>query len=464
MFEGLSGRLLKVFDGLSSRGVLSENDVTNALREIRIALLEADVALPVVKSFIENIKEEAVGEKILKSIKPGEVVVKIVYDRLVKLLGSDEDAEIKLSKPPATLLLVGLQGSGKTTTAGKIALKLKREKKKVLLCSLDIRRPAAMEQLQQLAKSIDTPVLSFTENEKISSIITRALKEAKESICDLIIFDTAGRTTLNEELMQEIQDIYNLSKPSEVLLVADSMTGQDSVNIAKSFSEKINLTGIVLTRIDGDSRGGAALSMRQITGKPIKFLGVGEKLQELEVFSATRVANRILDMGDIVGIVEKAEQAFDEEESKRIAKKLSKGDFDLEDFRKQLDQMKKMGGMKGIMSMLPGIKKAKKMIDSSNFDDKSFLSMEAIISSMTIKEKKNTKIINGSRKKRIASGSGTKIQEVNRLLKQFKGMQTMMKKMRGAGGSKMFDMLGGNLGGSFDRTNLLSKIKNHSNL
>ena len=464
MFESLSGRLLKVFDGLSSRGVLNENDVNNALREIRIALLEADVALSVVKNFIENIREEAVGEKILKSIKPGEVVVKIVYDKLVDLLGSEEDSEIKFTRPPSTMLLLGLQGSGKTTTAGKIALKLKKEKKKILLCSLDIRRPAAMEQLQQLAKSIDVPILPFNIDESITSIIGRAIKEAKEVMYDLVIFDTAGRTTLNEDLMIEIQDIYDLSKPSEVLLVVDSMTGQDSVNIAKSFSERVDLTGIVLTRIDGDSRGGAALSMRETTKKPIKYLGVGEKLQDLEIFSAQRVANRILDMGDIVGIVEKAEQAFDEEESKMMAKKLSKGDFNLEDFRKQLNQMKKMGGMKGIMAMLPGIKKAKKMIDSSNFEDKSFLSMEAIISSMTNIEKQNTKIIGGSRKKRIARGSGTQIQEVNRLLKQFKGMQKMMKKMKGPGGSKIFDMLGGNLGTSFDKSSLLNKIKNQNNL
>lgn len=447
MFNNLSDRILKTFDGLLGKGVLTEDDVSRAMREIRVALLEADVPLNIAKDFVEKIKEKAVGEKLLKSIKPGDLVVKIVHENLVKLLSCDlaEDKfTLSLNKNPAIILMVGLQGSGKTTTAAKIANLLQNKKNKVLLSSLDTSRPAAIEQLQQLAGSISVNSMNNSANDQIRNLIKNTLEEGKKSSSDIIIFDTSGRTNIDEKLLNELKEISNLTNPSETLLVTDAMIGQESVNVAKAFSEYVNVTGIVLTRVDGDSKGGAALSMTTTTGKPIKFLGVGEKIGEIEAFSAKRLADRILDMGDIVGIVEKAEQEFDEKEAERMTKKMAEGNFNLEDFSKQLKQMQRLGGIKGILSLMPGVRKAKKALDNSNLEDKTFLRMSAIICSMTKKEKRNPKIINGSRKKRIAKGSGVDIQDVNRLLKQFKNMQAMMKKMSRHGMSGLEKMMGNN--------------------
>ena len=451
MFSNFSDRVLKTFDGLLSRGVLSENDVNSAMREIRVALLEADVPLNIAKDFVEKVKKKAVGEKLLKSVKPGDLVVKIVHDTLVELLSfnlKDEDFELLLNKNPSIILMVGLQGSGKTTTAAKLANLLKLKKKKVLLSSLDISRPAAIEQLNQLSQGISVDYMDNDPNKKVSELIEKTMEQAKALSTDVIIFDTAGRTNIDEALLNELRSIFKLTKPTETLLVTDAMIGQESINVAKAFSEYVDITGVVLTRVDGDAKGGAALSMSSITGKPIKFLGVGEKVEQIEVFSAKRIAGRILDMGDIVGMVEKAEQEFDEKEAEIMANKLAKGNFDLEDFKKQIYQMQKLGGIKGILSMLPGVRKAKKALENSNLEDKTFLRMCAIISSMTKKEKKNPKIINGSRKKRIANGSGVDIQDVNRLLKQFKNMQIMMKKMSRHGMSGLEKMMGNNFNSS----------------
>ncbi len=432
MFNNFTDRILNTFDDLTGRGVLTQNDVDRALREIRVAMLEADVPLTTAKEFVESIRQKAVGEKLLKSIKPGDLVVKIVRDNLVELLGKGlppEEFDLNVKKSPATILMVGLQGSGKTTTAAKLAYLLKNQSKKVLLSSLDIYRPAAIEQLEQLSNSIDVDVMPNDTKKTIGELIINTIKQAKDKYYDIIIFDTAGRTSIDEKMMIEVQDIQKKTNPNEILLVADSMTGQDSINIAKTFLKYVDISGIILSRVDGDAKGGAALSMTVSTGKPIKFLGIGEKISDFEKFSPQRVADRILDMGDIVGIVEKAEQEFDEKEAEKLAKKMSEGSFDLDDFSKQLLQMKKMGGIKGILSLMPGVRKAKKALESSKLEDKTFVRMGAIISSMTKKEKIYPKIINGSRKRRIANGAGVDIQEVNRLLKQFKNMQTMMKKI-----------------------------------
>ena len=451
MFSNFSDRVLKTFDGLLSRGVLTENDVNSAMREIRVALLEADVPLNIAKDFVEKVKKKAVGEKLLKSVKPGDLFVKIVHDTLVELLSfnlKDEDFDLLLNKSPSVILMVGLQGSGKTTTAAKLANLLKLKKKKVLLSSLDISRPAAIEQLNQLSQGISVDYMDNDPNKEVSELIEKTMEQAKVLSTDVIIFDTAGRTNIDEALLSELRSIFKLTKPTETLLVTDAMIGQESINVAKAFSEYVNITGMVLTRVDGDAKGGVALSMSSTTGKPIKFLGVGEKVEQIEVFSAKRIAGRILDMGDIVGMVEKAEQEFDEKEAEVMANKLAKGNFDLEDFKKQIYQMQKLGGIKGILSMLPGVRKAKKALENSNLEDKTFLRMCAIISSMTKKEKKNPKIINGSRKKRIANGSGVDIQDVNRLLKQFKNMQIMMKKMNKHGMSGLEKMMGNNFNSS----------------
>ncbi len=461
MFGNFTDRILNTFDALTGKGLLTEEDVTKALREIRVAMLEADVPLAVAKDFVEKIKEKAVGEKILKSIKPGDMVVKIVRDSLAELLGKNlpsESFDLSYKSAPSVFLLVGLQGSGKTTTAGKLSLLLKNDKKKVLLSSLDIYRPAAIEQLNQLAKSIEIDYMENNPNDEIANLVKNSFSKAKQMSHDIIIFDTAGRTTVDATLMEEIKEIQQITDPSEILLVADSMIGQESVNVAKSFQSYVDLSGIILTRVDGDSKGGAALSMTVSTGKPIKFLGVGEKISNLEKFSADRVANRILDMGDIVGIVEKAEKEINEKEAEQMANKLSKGNFDLEDFQKQLAQMKKLGGIKGILSLMPGVRKAKEAIENSNLEDKTFVRMGAIISSMTKKEKINPSIINGSRKKRIASGSGSEIQDVNRLLKQFKNMQDMMKKMSKYGIDGMEKMLSNNMG-TKNLGNMLNNLK-----
>ena len=461
MFNNLTDRIIKTFDNLTGKGVLSEQDVSNALREIRVALLEADVPLSIAKNFIEDIRKKATGEKLLKSIKPGDLVVKIVHDSLCDLLGanlSDELYEIGFKSSPTSIIMVGLQGSGKTTTCAKLANYLKKSKKNVLLASLDLSRPAAVEQLQQLAKSISIDAVHIDMKKSKKEIIDDSFKQAKELSKDVIIFDTAGRTTIDAELMSELKEISGQVMPSETLLVVDAMTGQDSVNIAKSFSEYINISGIVLSRVDGDSKGGAALSMTVETGKPIKFLGIGEKVTALEKFSARRVAGRILDMGDVVGIVEKAEQDFDDKEAEKLVKKINEGKFDLEDFKKQLDQIKKLGGIKGILSLMPGIRKAKKALDQTKLEDKSFLRMTAIISSMTKIEKKEPKLINGSRKRRIARGSGVDIQDVNRLLKQFKNMQLMMKKIRKKGFGSLEKMIPNNLS-SNNLGNIYNDIK-----
>lgn len=461
MFNNLSDRILKTFDGLLGKGVLTEDDVNNAMREIRVALLEADVPLKIAKDFVETIKTEAVGEKLLKSIKPGDLVVKIVHESLIKLLScnlEESDFELAIKKVPTVILMVGLQGSGKTTTAAKLANLLKNKKKKVMVSSLDISRPAAIEQLNKLANTIQVDFMQNSSENKISELIKNTFEEAKKNVCDVIIFDTSGRTNIDDKLLQELKDIKSLTMPTETLLVTDAMIGQESINVAKAFMEYVDITGTILTRVDGDSKGGAALSMTKTTGKPIKYLGVGEKIHEIEAFSAKRLADRILDMGDIVGIVEKAEQEFDEKEAEAMAEKMSKGSFDLDDFSKQLKQMKKMGGIKGILSLMPGVRKAKKALEKSNLEDKTFLRMSAIINSMTKKEKRNPKIINGSRKKRIANGSGVDIQDVNRLLKQFKNMQIMMKKMSKHGMSGLEKMMGDNLS-SNSLENIYSNLK-----
>jgi signal recognition particle subunit SRP54 len=392
--------------------------------------LEADVALPVARDFIKTVRERAVGEEVVKSVTPGQMVVKIVNDALVETLGS-EAVEINLNAvPPAPILMVGLQGSGKTTTTAKLAKRLvERDKKKVLMASLDTRRPAAMEQLKVLGQQISVPTLPIVEGQNPVDIAKRAMQAAKLQGFDIILLDTAGRMHVDEALMAEVKAVQAVANPVETLLVADSLTGQDAVNVAEQFNKRLNLTGIVLTRIDGDGRGGAALSMRAVTGCPIKLLGVGEKLDELETFHPDRIASRILGMGDVVSLVEKATENIDEEQAEQLAKKIQKGRFDLNDLLDQLRQISKMGGLDGLMAMLPGVGKMKKQIAAANIDAKLIKRQEAIILSMTAEERLKPKVIHASRKKRIAAGSGTSVQEVNRLLKQFKQMSGMMKKV-----------------------------------
>ena len=434
MFESLSGRLADIFDRLKRKGALSEEDVAAALREIRIALIEADVALPVVKDFVNAVREKAVGQEVLRSVTPGQMVVKLVHDHLVATLGGgpgDKDGALNFNVvPPAAILMVGLQGSGKTTTAAKIARLLQvREKKKVLLASLDVARPAAQEQLATLAKQIGGASLPIIAGEKPVAIAKRAMDTGKREGYDAVILDTAGRLHIDEPLMQEVAAVHEIAQPAETLLVVDSLTGQDAVNLGKAFAERIALTGIVLTRIDGDARGGAALSMRAVTGKSIKFLGTGEKLDALEAFHAERVASRILGMGDIVSLVEKATEATDRDEAEKLARKLEKGGFDLDDLASQLKQLRKMGGMGGILGHLPGVAKVKKQLDQANVDEGMLKRQEAILSSMTRAERKNPKLLNASRRQRIAAGSGTTVPEINRLIKQYQDMALMMKRM-----------------------------------
>ena len=448
MFDTLTDRLSGIFDGLTGRGALSEKDVDAALREIRVALLEADVALPVVKSFISGVKARAVGEEVVRSVKPGQQVVKIVHDGLVDMLGGEAaDTGLRIDSPPATIVMAGLQGSGKTTTTGKLAKRLaEKERKKVLLASLDVRRPAAMEQLAILADQAGDGVtaLPIVKGQLPADIARRALQAARIGGYDVLILDTAGRTTLDEQMMGEAAEIVAIAEPAETLLVADALTGQDAVETAKRFHDRLPLTGLVLTRMDGDGRGGAALSMRAVTGLPIKFLGVGEKLDGLDAFDAQRLAGRILGRGDIVALVEKASEQMDVEKAERMAKKMRKGDFDLEDLREQLRQMQKMGGLGGIMGMLPGAKKAKQAMDAGNLDDKAIARQEAIINSMTPKERRKPALLNASRRKRIAAGAGVTVQDVNRLMKMHKQMSDMMKKL-GRGGMK--GLMGG-MGGA----------------
>ena len=437
MFDNLSNRLGNVFEKLKRRGSLSEKDVEEAMRDIRVALLEADVALPVVKDFIAGIKERAVGQEVLKSITPGQMVVKIVNDRLVELLGG-EAAELDLGgSPPQVLLMVGLQGSGKTTTSAKIAHRLKtKDRRKVLLASLDVQRPAAQQQLQVLADQTGVDGLPIVLGQQPVDIAVRAKVTAEREGIDVVILDTAGRLHVDDDLMVELEAVRDKVRPHETLLVADSLTGQDAVQLAKSFHDRIGISGIVLTRMDGDARGGAALSMRAVTGQPIKLVGMGEKLDELEPFHPERVASRILGMGDVVSLVEKVAETVDKDEAEALAARMQKGRFDLDDLATQLRQMTKMGGMNSILGMLPGIGKMQKQMAEAKIDDKMIGRQLAILSSMTPKERKNPQILHASRKKRIAAGSGTQVQDVNKLLKQYQQMQTMMKRMKKAGGMK----------------------------
>ncbi|HEX6112918.1 MAG TPA: signal recognition particle protein [Geminicoccaceae bacterium] len=434
MFESLSGRLNDVFDRLKRRGALREADVEAALRDIRIALLEADVALPVVKDFVAAIRERAVGQEVLRSVTPGQMVVKIVHDHLVDLLGR-EASELNLSgPPPRVFLMVGLQGSGKTTTSAKIAYRLHaKERRRALLASLDVQRPAAQEQLAVLADQAGVASLPIVPGQTPVAIAERALETARRSGDDVVILDTAGRLHIDEALMAELEAIRDRVRPHETLLVADALTGQDAVNLARTFHERVGLSGIVLTRIDGDGRGGAALSMRAVTGQPIKLVGVGEKIDALEAFHPDRMASRILGMGDVVSLVERVAETVDREEAEQLAAKMKKGSFDLDDLATQLQQMRKMGGMSGILGMLPGVGKIKQQLSDAQIDDRMIARQLAIISSMTSKERRNPQILHASRKRRIAAGSGTAVPEVNKLLKQYQQMQTMMKRVKKMG-------------------------------
>jgi signal recognition particle subunit SRP54 len=432
MFDALTNRLGEVFDRLKRRGALTEADVNEALREVRVALLEADVALPVVKDFINSEREKAVGAEVVKSITPGQMVVKIVHDHLVETLGATPEPLDFRASPPAIVLMVGLQGSGKTTTTGKIAKRLKdREKKKVLMASLDVYRPAAQEQLAILGAQVGVETLPIVAGQMPVEIAKRAVQAARAGGFDVLMLDTAGRLAIDEALMAEVAAVRDAVTPIETLLVADAMTGQDAVNVARAFEDKVGITGIVLTRVDGDARGGAALAMRAVTGKPIKLLGVGEKLDALEDFHPERVAGRILGMGDIVSLVERAAETIDRDEAEKLAAKMQKGAFDLEDFANQLKQMQKMGGMSGIMGMLPGVGKIKQQLADAKVDDKMLKRQEAIILSMTKAERRDWRLLNAKRKVRVANGSGTSVPEINRLLKQFQEMSRMMKQMQG---------------------------------
>ena len=430
MFESLSTKLGEVFDRLRKRGALSEADVDAALREVRVALLEADVALPVVKDFIAGVRLRAIGAEVVKSVTPGQMVVKIVHDHLVETLGSSA-AEINLrANPPVPVLMVGLQGSGKTTTTAKIALRLAtRDKKKVLMASLDTRRPAAQEQLAVLGQQTNTATLPIVPGQGPVEIARRAMETGSREGYDVVLLDTAGRLSIDDELMAEAAAVRDAVHPAETLLVVDAMTGQDAVNTARAFNEKIGVSGIVLTRVDGDARGGAALSMRAVTGKPIKLIGLGEKLDALDVFHPDRIASRILGMGDIVGLVEKAAETVEREEAEKLAKKVQKGQFDFDDMAQQLRQLRKMGGLSSVMNLLPGIGKMKQQLANTKIDDKLVKRQEAIISSMTKAERRDAKLLNASRKRRIAAGSGTSVEEINRLVKQYLEMQRMMKQV-----------------------------------
>ena len=429
MFKSLSDRLTGIFEKIKSKGSLKENDVEEALREVRIALLEADVSLSVVKEFLEKAKKKSVGSKLIKSVSPGQLVVKIVNDTLIEILGHKEDPINLKATPPVIILMVGLQGSGKTTTSAKIAKRLKiKDKKKVLMSSLDVQRPAAQEQLATLGKQVEVNTVDIVPKQTPLEIAKRSLDQARKEGYDVLILDTAGRLQIDKELMGEVESVSKLTNPTEILLVSDAMIGQESVNVAKEFNDKLKLTGIVLTRLDGDARGGAALSMKSVTGCPIKLIGVGEKMEALEIFYPDRIANRILGMGDVVSLVEEASETIKKEDAEKLNKKINEGEFTLDDLAKQLKQMKKIGGLKGILSKLPGASKIQDQMDKAKIDDKLILRQQAIISSMTIEEKNNYKILHASRKKRIALGSGTTIQEVNKLLKQYHSMLKMMKK------------------------------------
>ncbi|GAA0729175.1 signal recognition particle protein [Sphingomonas japonica] len=450
MFESLSDRLGGVFDRLRGRGALTEADVRTAMREVRIALLEADVALPVAREFVDRITEQAVGAQVLRSITPGQQVVKIVHDGLVEMLGSDtSELDIDVT-PPAVVMLVGLQGSGKTTTTAKLAKLLAgKQRKKVLMASLDVNRPAAQEQLAVLGTQIDVATLPIVQGQQPVDIARRALQSAKLQGYDVVMLDTAGRLHVDQALMDEMKAVADIATPNEILLVVDSLTGQDAVIVARNFTDQVPLTGVILTRMDGDARGGAALSMRAVTGKPIKFAGMGEKLDALEPFHPKRVAGRILGMGDVVSLVERAAESIQVEDAEKMASRLAKGQFDMNDLRQQLAQMSKMGGLGALAGMMPGMKKAQAAMAQSGVDDRILIRMDAIIGSMTLKERLKPELLNAKRKIRVAKGSGVTVQDVNKLLKMHQEMQSAMKKLKKMGGLKgMMAMLGkGGAGG-----------------
>ena len=449
MFESLSDRLGGVFDRLRGRGALTEADVRTAMREVRVALLEADVALPVARDFVERATEKAIGQNVLRSVTPGQQVVKIVHDALIEMLGADA-SELELGvTPPAIIMMVGLQGSGKTTTTAKIAKRLKeRGAKRVMMASLDVNRPNAQEQLATLGGQVDVQTLPIVAGQQPVDIARRALSAAKLQGFDVLMLDTAGRTSIDQALMDEMRAVAAVAQPQEILLVVDSLTGQDAVNVAQNFSDQVPLTGVVLTRMDGDARGGAALSMRAVTGKPIKFAGTGEKMDALEAFHPERVAGRILGMGDVVSLVERAAESIQADDAQRMAAKMAKGQFDMNDLRAQLQQMSRMGGLGALAGMIPGMKKAQQAMAAAPGTDKVLVHMDAVIGSMTLKERTKPELINAKRKIRIAKGSGTTVQEVNKLLKMHQEMATAMKKLRKMGGLKgMMAMLGKGGGG-----------------
>lgn len=442
MFATLKENLVNTFDKLKSKGFLTEDDINKAMREVRIILLEADVALPVAKNLINRVKEKALGEKVLKSVTPGQMIFKIFHDELEHTLG--ESAELRLLSNPTVIMIAGLQGSGKTTTSAKLALHLRKTKnKKVLMASADIYRPAAQKQLEVLGKQIGISTTEIVEGKKPEAIARDAFEEAKRDSYNVLILDTAGRIHTDQELMDELVMLKKVLKPAELLLVADSLTGQDAVNIAQQFNDTLDLTGVILTRVDGDARGGAALSMAEVTGSPIKFIGVGEKMNELEVFQPKRAAGRILDKGDVVSLVEKASEMISEDEAASLQKKLEQGKFDMDDLLKQLKNLKRMGGIGKMLGMVPGMKKIKDQVGQMDIGNDAFKKQESIIQSMTLKERRDPEILNGSRRKRIAFGSGTSVNDVNQLMNRFKQMQGMMRKMKGGklgNMKKMFDM------------------------
>ena len=450
MFDSLSDRLGGVFDKLRGRGALKEQDVRDAMREVRIALLEADVALPVVRRFIDDVTEKAVGASVLRSVTPGQQVVKIVNDALVDMLGGAESVGLDLNAaPPVVIMMVGLQGSGKTTSTAKLAKLLKETQgKKVLMASLDVNRPAAQEQLKVLGEQVGVATLPIIAGQMPTTIAERALQSARLQAVDVLLLDTAGRLHVDGQLMDEMKAVAAISSPRETLLVVDSLTGQDAVNVAQAFAGQVDLTGVILTRMDGDARGGAALSMRAVTGKPIKFAGTGEKLDALEVFQPGRVAGRILGMGDVVSLVEKAAAAVDAEDAERLAQRMAKGQFDMNDLRGQLRQMQKMGGLGVLAGMLPGMKKAKAAMETSGMNDRTLLRMDAIIGSMTPKERARPDLLNAKRKIRIAKGSGVQVQDINKLIKMHQEMERAMKQIKKMGGLKGLAALfgGGGLG------------------
>ncbi len=432
MFENLSDRLSGVFDKLTKQGALSDADVTTAMREVRVALLEADVSLPVARDFVKAVQEKATGQAVTKSVTPGQQVVKIVHDELVKVLSGDDAnaGELKVDNPPAPILMVGLQGSGKTTTTAKLAKRLKeKQNKRVLMASLDIYRPAAMQQLQVLGAQIGVDTLPIVEGQSAVQIAKRAKQQATLGGYDVYLLDTAGRLHINEELMEEVQAVRDATSPRETLLVVDGLTGQDAVNVAEQFDGQIGISGVVLTRMDGDGRGGAALSMRAITGKPIKFVGLGEKMDAIEEFHPDRIAGRILGMGDIVSLLEKAQETIEAEQAEKMMKRMMKGQFNMNDLRKQLEQMQQMGGMSGLMGMMPGMGKMQKQMDAAGIDDKVISRQIALIQSMTKRERANPQIMQASRKKRVAKGAGMEVSDLNKLLKMQRQMGDMMKKM-----------------------------------